>query len=706
MSIAMLMLIGLVVVPSAHAFLTRPALLVAKGRVSRASVATSAGNDAVEEYKFESNVSRVMDIIINSLYSNKDVFLRELISNAADACDKKRFLSLTDGSKGADNLGIRVYANREANTLTIEDRGIGMNKQDLIQNLGRIAESGTKKFMESMGKNKDAVSLIGQFGVGFYSGFLVADKMTVVTKGSSGEQLKWEALADTLDQYTITKDTSDPIESTGTRITLQLKDESDQYLDDVALKALIERYSEFIPFPIELLRNVTKPEEVPDMSKGPDETGAIPMKTVMQKVPEWSVVNNKKPLWLRPVKDCTEADYTEFYKQTFNAYDVPVAHAHFNVEGNVDFKALLYLPSEVPYELSRDMFAASARSLRLYVKRVFINDKFEDLIPRWLLFIRGVVDSEDLPLNVGREILQQSRALRIIKQRLVKKSIDMMTDLANTNETQYNAFWKNFGKYIKVGIIEDDKSRDELVPLCRFFSSKSDNDLVSLPQYVARMPEDQKQIYYAVGETRAQAAMSPAIEKIKQKGYEVLYVSEPIDEMTLQNIEKFNDKMITDIGRESSDDLSDDEKKKKEKSNNDYEDLRNYIKKVLGDKITRVECSTRLIDSPATIVQSEFGVSPNMQKYLRAQAVVDSDNKGEFANIFNQAVLEINPEHPIIARLKYLQENLENKEEEATETVSLIFNTAALAAGYVLDNAAEYSANVVKMMARLAKANQ
>ena len=704
---AALMLVVLVAIPGALAFLARPALLVAKhGRVAKKSVTTRAANDAVEEYKFESNVSRVMDIIINSLYSNKDVFLRELISNAADACDKKRFLSLTDGSKGADNLGIRVYANREANTLTIEDRGIGMNKEDLIQNLGRIAESGTKKFMESMGKNKDAVSLIGQFGVGFYSGFLVADKMTVVTKGSSGEQLKWEAIADKLDQYSISKDNSDPIETTGTRITLQLKDESDQYLDDVALKTLIERYSEFIPFPIELLRTVTKPEEVPDMSKGPDETGAIPTKTVMQKVPEWSTVNNKKPLWLRPVKDCTESDYNEFYKQTFNAYDTPVAHAHFNVEGNVDFKALLYLPSEVPYELSRDMFAASARSLRLYVKRVFINDKFEDLIPRWLLFIRGVVDSEDLPLNVGREILQQSRALRIIKQRLVKKSIDMMTDLANSNATQYNAFWKNFGKYIKVGIIEDDKSRDELVPLCRFFSSKSDNDLISLPQYVARMPEDQKQIYYAVGETRAQAAMSPAIEKIKQKGYEVLYVSEPIDEMTLQNIEKFNDKMITDIGRESSDDLSDDEKKKKEKSNNDYEDLRNYIKKVLGDKITRVECSTRLVDSPATIVQSEFGVSPNMQKYLRSQAVVDSDNKGEFANIFNQAVLEINPDHPIIGRLKYLQENLENKEEEAIETVSLIFNTAALAAGYVLDNAAEYSANVVKMMARLAKANQ
>ena len=644
-----------------------------------------------------------MDIIINSLYSNKDVFIRELISNAADACDKKRFMALTDGTT-AENLGIRVYADREAMTLTIEDRGIGMNKADLIQNLGRIAESGTKRFMENMGKNnKDAVSLIGQFGVGFYSGFLVANKMIVVSKGSDGEQLKWEASADSLDQYSISKDDSGvPIETTGTRITLSLKEESDQYVDDVALKALIEKYSEFIPFPIELQRNVTRPEQEPDTSKGVDETGAIPMKTVMKKVLEWSTVNNKKPLWLRAVKDCSDSDYSEFYKQTFNAYDEPAARAHFSVEGNVDFKALLFLPTEVPYELSRDMFAASARSLRLYVRRVFINDKFEDLIPRWLLFVRGVVDSDDLPLNVGREILQQSRSLRIIKQRLVKKSIEMMADLASSNSAEYQKFWKSFGKYIKVGIIEDEKNRDDLIPLCRFFSSKSENNVTSLPEYVSRMPEDQKNIYYVVGETRAQAAMSPAMEKLKSKGYEVLYVSEPIDEMTLQNIEKFSDKQITDVGRETSVDLSDDEKKEKDQKNSDYEKLRVWMKEVLGDKITRVEVSTRLVDSPATLVQSEYGVSPNMQKYLRAQAVVENDDKGEFANVFNQAVLEINPTHPIIERLKSMQE-MDPSSEEAKETTDLVFNTAALAAGYVLDNAAQYSKMVISMMSRLAK---
>ena len=657
-------------------------------------------DSTTEKFQFESNVSRVMDIIINSLYSNKDVFIRELISNAADACDKKRFQSLTDENTSADDLGIRVFANREANTLTIEDRGIGMNKADLIQNLGRIAESGTKRFMENMGKDKDAVSLIGQFGVGFYSGFLVANKMTVITKGDEGKQYRWSANADSLDQYTISEDDSEQIKSTGTRIILDLKDESDQYLDDVALRALIEKYSEFIPFPIELEREVTKPESVPDMSKEPDESGTIPMKTEMRKMKEYFTVNNKKPLWLRSPRECTDDQYSEFYKQTFNAYDEPAAQSHFSVEGNVDFKAMLFLPTEVPYELSRDMFASSARSLRLYVKRVFINDNFEDLIPRWLLFIRGVVDSDDLPLNVGREILQQSRSLRIIKQRLVKKSIDMMSDLAKTNETAYDSFWKNFGKYVKVGIIEDEKSREDLIPLCRFYSSNDEESVTSLPDYVSRMKEDQSMIYYVVGETRAQAAMSPALEKLKEKGYEILYVAEPIDEMTLQNIERYADKTITDVGKEAAQDLSEDEKKEKEQKNNDSETVRAWMKTILGDKITRVEVSTRLVDSPATIVQSEYGVSPNMQKYLRAQAVVESDDKGEFANIFNQAVLEINPTHPIIANLIQLHES-DPESEEAKETVGIVFNTAALAAGYVLDNAADYSRMVTNMMTRL-----
>lgn len=429
------------------------------------------------------------------------------------------------------------------------------------------------------------------------------------------------------------------------------------------------------------------------------------MKTIMKKVLEWQVINNKKPLWLRPVKDCTDEDYDEFYKQTFKAFDKPAAHSHFSVEGNVDFKALLYLPSEVPYELTRDMFASSARSMRLYVKRVFINDKFEDLVPRWLLFVRGVVDSNDLPLNVGREILQQSRSLRIIKQRLVKKTIDMIQDIANKNETDYLSWFKNFGKYLKMGIIEDEKNRDELVPLVRFYSSHSATTdalaSTSLPTYVSRMKEDQKFIYYVVGETRAQAAASPALEKLQKKGYEVIYISDPIDEFTLSNIAKWQDKQIVDAGKESDTDMSEEERREKDQKNTDLEGLRLWVKEILGSKITRVEASTRLVDSPATIVQSEYGVSPTMQKYMRAQAVVD-DDQSKFSNVFNQAVLELNPTHPIIADLK--RDFDTNKDsEEAKEKVEVLFNTAALAAGYMLDNAAEYSKLVTKMMTRVAQ---
>lgn len=450
-----------------------------------------------------------------------------------------------------------------------------------------------------------------------------------------------------------------------------------------------------------LQRNVTKPHSVPDTSLPVEEDGTVPMKTVMKKELEWTVVNDKKPLWLRSPKTCNDQDYHDFYKQTFKAYDAPMAHTHFSVEGNVDFKAMLFLPSEVPYELTRDMFATAARSMRLYVRRVFINDKFEDLIPRWLLFLRGVVDSDDLPLNVGREILQQSRSLRIIKQRLVKKSIDMFADLANRNATEYATFWKNFGKYIKVGIIEGEDVRDELVPLVRFHSSHSEDEMTSLSGYVSRMKEGQKSIYYVVGESREQAARVPALEGLRSKGFEIIYLTEPIDEMTMQNIEKFEGKPVSDAGKESNLDMSEDEKADQRQKNEDMEGFRMWMKSVLQERITKVEVSTRLVNSPATIVQSEYGVSPSMQKYLKAQAVADDERNSQFANVFNQAVLEINPSHTIIKSLCAMQQQNPDS-AEARETVELIFNTAALAAGYVLDNAADYSQMVVKMMSKMA----
>lgn len=705
-----------------------------------AAAAASTGNppgseqEQEQEYQFESNVARVMDIIINSLYSNKDVFIRELISNAADACDKQRYNAMSSSSAPRTDLRIRVYPDRAANTLTIEDSGIGMNREDLVQNLGKIAESGTNRFVKSIGKeNKDAVSLIGQFGVGFYSGFLVANKIEVITKGSAGEQLKWEASIDNLGKYSIKPDPEAsirPIEHSGTRIILHLKDDADQYLDEEAVQTLLEKYSEFISVPIEIQRSITKPITMPvtDMDNNATVTATasgesssdsgsgdisnttvsdtLRTKTVMTKVLEWKRVNDKKPLWLRPSKDCNSSDYAEFYRTTFKTTEDPLAQSHFRVEGNVDFRALLFLPADLPFELSRDMFSNAARSMRLYVKRVFINDKFEDLLPRWLLFIRGVVDSDDLPLNVGREILQQSRALRVIKQRLVRRSIDMMTELMRRDEEEFMRFWNNFGRYIKVGILEDGSVREDLVPLVRFFSSHSSVNATSLAEYVNRMPGDQKQIYYVVGETRSQAANTPALERLKNKGYEIIYVSEPIDEMTLQTIDTFAGKRIVDAGKESSsvgDDsqMTEDEKKEKTQKSTESAPLRKWMKDVLGDKIMRVEISTRLVDSPATLVQSEYGASPTMQKYLKSQTVMEGQEREKLASLFNQAILEINMNHPVIQAVSQMHAQQQADSPEAKDIVNMIYHSAALAAGYSLENAADFSSGVIKLMTRL-----
>ena len=394
-----------------------------------------------------------MDIIINSLYSDRDVFLRELVSNAADACDKKRFLSITaDGeAAGETEFRIRLKPDRAARTLTIEDSGIGMTKTELVENLGRIAQSGTKKFAEALAKGDADLNLIGQFGVGFYSGFLAADRMSVISRPSQGEdrrQYRWESAAGS--SFTVVEDDSEPIEGSGTRIVLHLKEDCDEYMDPVKLKTLLQRYSEFVQFPIELWTEKTEYEQVPDDNAPAPAEGEPPkMKTVSKKTNVWERINQTKPIWLRAPRSVTPEEYQDFYRTTFRMYDEPLNHTHFSLEGQVEFRALLYVPSTLPYELARSMFDESSRAVKLYVKRVFINDKFEELLPRYLTFLRGVVDSEDLPLNVGREILQKSKMLNVINKRLVRKSLDMFKDIEK-NATAYTGFWANFGRYLKV----------------------------------------------------------------------------------------------------------------------------------------------------------------------------------------------------------------------------------------------------------------
>ncbi|GKZ00276.1 hypothetical protein MPSEU_000980500 [Mayamaea pseudoterrestris] len=654
-----------------------------------------------ETFEFTSDVGRVMDLIINSLYSDKAIFLRELISNAADACDKKRFLSLT--SEGATDTPptIKIKADETSNTLIIEDGGVGMTRDELINNLGRIAQSGTKAFMEALGEGKADVNLIGQFGVGFYSAYLVADRVEVVTKSmqEGAKQLRWASTAD--NSYTIEDDDSEPIEGSGTRLILHLKDDASEYLQSSKIEELLNRYSEFIEFPISVWKSKTEYKRVPDEEANKElKEGEEPkMKTVPETTEGFELINTQKPIWLRPVKEVEEQEYKDFYKSAFRAsYDEPMKWSHFVLEGQVECKALLYIPGMLPFELSKDMFDENSRNIRLYVKRVFINDKFEDLMPRWLKFVRGVVDSNDLPLNVSREILQKSKVLSIINKRLVRKSLDMIREIAeDEDKSRYIMFWNNFGKYLKVGIIEDDKNKKDIAPLLRFFSSKSTEEYTSLDNYVAAMPEGQKAIYYVTGDGVENASMSPVIEKLKSRGYEVLFATEPLDEIMMEGLRSYKEKDIIDAAKENLK-LDDDEEaaKKKEQLREEYKEVVDYLEVLLKDKIQKVVVSDLLVDSPAALVQGAYGMSPTMQRYMKAQAVA-SGQAGGFPDM-NKAVLEINPKHAIIKDIDRLVQSGDKDSQELKDCGLLMYDVAAMTSGYDVPDMKEFAKRVLQLM--------
>ena len=651
-----------------------------------------------------------MDIIINSLYSNRDVFLRELASNAADACDKKRFLSLTgktsDGEAKSAKPEIRIRADPDAQTVTIEDSGVGMTKEELINNLGRIAQSGTKKFLEALGEGSADVNLIGQFGVGFYSGYLVADKVTVVTKSmvEGSPQLRWESQAGS--SFTIEVDDSEPIEDSGTRITLHLKEDALEYCDATKLQSLLEHYSEFVEFPIKVWKEKTEYKKVPDEEANQDlKEGEEPkMKTVPETTEGYETMNSQKPIWLRPPKEVTDEEYTDFYKAAFRAnYDDPMKWNHFVLEGQVECKAILYIPGMLPFDLSKDMFDENSRNMRLYVKRVFINDKFDELIPRWLKFVRGVVDSNDLPLNVGREILQKTKVLNVINKRLVRKSLDMIRDIAeDEDESKYVTFWNNFGKYLKVGVIEDEKYQEDLAPLMRFFSSNSDEEYTSLDQYIERMPEGQKKIYYLAGEGKNNVKMSPIIEKLKGKGYEVLFMIEPLDEICAQSLRKYKDFEVVDAAKsglefEDADGESEEVKQKREALNEQYKSVIEYLETELQGKVQKVQVSDLLTTSPGAIVQGEYGLSPSMQRYMKAQSVAMGQEDFGLNSRMNQAIMEINPKHPIVEQLDRMVKSNQDGAETKNFAV-LLYDVAAMTSGYEVENPADFAQRVMNLM--------
>jgi len=661
-----------------------------------------------ETFEFQAEVGRVMDIIINSLYSNRDVFLRELVSNAADACDKKRFLSLTSDAD-AESLArptIQIKSDKEAMTITIEDSGVGMTKSELMNNLGKIAQSGTKKFVEALGEGSADVNLIGQFGVGFYSAYLVADKVEVVTKSMqpNSEQFKWTS--DAASSYTIAEGGGDPIEGSGTRLILHLKDDALEYMDPAKLEDLLQHYSEFVEFPISVWKEKTEYKQVPDEEANEDlaEDEEPKMKTVPETTEGYEQMNTNKPIWLRSPSDVTEEEYKDFYQSAFKAtYDEPLGHTHFSLEGQIECKSILYIPGMLPFELSKDMFDEDSRNIRLYVKRVFINDKFEDIMPRWLKFVRGVVDSQDLPLNVSREILQKSKVLSIINKRLVRKSLDMIRAIeSDEDDSKYIMFWNNFGKYMKVGIIEDQRNKDDIIPLLRFYSSKSGGDeYTSLDQYVEGMKENQKQIYYVAADGKEKAQMSPAAEKVRSRGYEVLYLTEPLDEIMIESVTEYKDFKLFDVSKEGLDfgDEDKEERKKKEEELNDaHKAVKDYLETALAGKVQKVKMTDLLADSPAALVQSAYGMSPTMQKYMKAQNVASGGADTGMMGSFNQAVLEVNPNHPIVQDLERMVKSQGVESEEPKNFATLLYDVAALTSGYEIEDSGDFAQRILSMM--------
>jgi len=658
-----------------------------------------------------------MDLIVNSLYSNKDVFLRELVSNASDACDKLRFVSLSDSSvmHGNEEMRIKIRGDPESKTLTIEDTGIGMSKDDLMSSLGTIARSGTAKFMESLKSQSDGENLIGKFGVGFYSAFLVADKITVTSKTPSEPGTwVWESEINS-STYTV-RESETPL-TRGTKIVLHLKEGCEEYATGEKLSALVKTYSEFISFPIDVWAKQNKEKSVEDVAstqalkeawtkkkiaaeaKGEafDEPEPKPViKKEYEQVENWSTANNDKPIWVRSPKDVQPESYNEFFKSTFKEFLDPLASSHFAVEGDIEFRSILYVPGMAPFE-QQDMMQKS-RAIKLFVRRVFISDEFdESLLPRYLTFIRGVVDSSDLPLNVSREILQESRVVRVIRKRLIRKTFDMLKEISDRdNDEDYETFWENFGRNLKLGVIEDSENRKDLADLLRFTTSKSvkEGKLRSLAQYVADMPEGQKSIYFVAADNKTAAEASPFLEKLKQKGFEVLYLIDPIDEVAMANLATYKETPIVDASKEALDlgDEKEEEKAKREELAKEFKSLTAWMKECLGNQVEKVEVSNRLTDTPCVLVTSKFGWSANMERIMKAQAM--GDNRAQ-DYMKGKKTMEINPSSPVIAQLR---KQKDANEELARDNCQLLFDTALLTSGFTVDAPAEFAARVFKLM--------
>jgi molecular chaperone HtpG len=614
--------------------------------------------DEKTTHRFQAEVTKVLSLVIHSLYSNPEVFLRELVSNASDALDKLRFRAITEPAlmPAGERLVVQLIPDPKERTLTISDNGIGMNAEALARELGTVAHSGTRAFLDKVAEAKKGdVNLIGQFGVGFYSAYLVADRVEVVSR-AAGEEHAHRWSSDGAETFTV-----EPAEraSQGTSVILHLKKDA-EYVDGFRLRQLVRRYSDFLDHPIELVTRDDKKED------------------------KVEVLNQGKALWQRRASEITEEQYTELYKHITHDFEPPLSHKHFQVEGTQLFTGLLFVPKAAPF----DLFTPDVKhGLRLYVKRVLIMEKCEELLPRWMRFVRGVVDSEDLPLNVSREILQDSSIVRVIRKQVVKQVLEMLDELSN-DAAKYGEFWKSFGNVLKEGLHFEPDQKAKLAPLLRYESSKGEG-VVSLAEYKARMAEGQEAIYYVIAESRALAERSPHTEALRKRGYEVLYMTDAVDSFAVEGLDEFDGtKLVSATGAELKLTESEEEQKKAAEANTVLKDLAEHVRRKLQDHVSEVRISHRLTDSPVCLVVPEGGLQPYIERVLRATRQEVPRTK---------RIMELNPSHPLVKNLERMYEK-DAASEKLGEWIELLFEQALLAEGSPVEDPTRFAARLTTLL--------
>lgn len=641
-------------------------------------------NARVEQLEFQAEARQLLDLMVHSVYSNKDSFLRELISNASDALDKLRLEAFRNKDLDVDtsDLHIQIEVDKDARTLTIRDNGIGMTRAEVVDLIGTLAKSGTAELRQQLREAKNAQNeaaseeLIGQFGIGFYSSFMVADKVELLTrKAGESEATKWESSGE--GTYTIESVENAP---QGTSVTLHLKpedteDELHDYTSEFKIKSLVKKYSDFIAWPIRM--QVERRE--PASEEGGEETVTI----------ETETLNSMKALWARPKDEVSEEEYKEFYKHIAHAWDDPLEVIAMKAEGTFEYQALLFIPSHAPFDLfNRDAHTG----IQLYVKRVFIMGDCDQLMPEYLRFVKGVVDAQDMSLNVSREILQQDRQIKAIRRRLTKKVLSTIKELQSERPDDYRTFWTQFGRVVKEGLLSDFDNQETLLQLCSFASTHSEEEATTLAQYVERMKEGQTQIFYATGETRQQILKSPHLEAFKAKGYEVLLLTDPVDEVWVGTVTEFDGKPLQSIAKGEVDLSAEGEESQaeREEQQKEFADLLAWLKDTLSDHVKEVRLSNRLTDSPACLITDAFGITPALARLYRAS--------GQDIPV-GKRILELNPKHPLVTGLSQAHQDRAD-DPSVAETAELLYGTALLAEGGALDDPARFAEILADRLAR------